>query len=91
MILVHPLLICSITSISLPLLRIPIISADVLEFFASRKDVPNDELVCDYLGMEDFHGMDLNQYDGLCEAVTRHLDSMDELGAYTTLKEHLHE
>ena len=65
--------------------------ADVLEFFASRKDVPNDELVCDYLGMEDFHGMDLNQYDGLCEAVTRHLDSMDELGAYTTLKEHLHE
>ena len=47
--------------------------AAVLEFFAENSSKEPAELVKAYLSREDFHGRNLCEIDGLCEAVTAYV------------------
>ena len=58
----------------------------VLRFFADRYSENAAELVKEYLGREDFHGMDLNTVPGLTEAVTKYLTDIRENGMRQAMK-----
>ena len=58
----------------------------VLKFFADRYLEDAADLVKEYLGREDFHGMDLNTVPGLAEAVTGYLNDIRENGMRQAMK-----
>ena len=47
--------------------------AEVLEFFRDHCEKDTEGFVKDFLGREDFFGQDLNQVEGLTQAVTGYL------------------
>lgn len=57
----------------------------VLEFFRDNSGKPAAEFVKAYLGREDFHGQDLNQVEGLTEAVTAYLEDIRANGMRAAL------
>lgn len=60
--------------------------ADVLEFFAANSDKPNAQLVSLVLGNTSFWGQDLNAIEGLHDAVTSALDTIDNEGAMAAMQ-----
>ncbi len=58
----------------------------VLEFFAANSSKATAEFVTAFLGNEEFFGQDLNQCDGVAEAVCGYLNSIREKGMRAALE-----
>ena len=61
--------------------------APVLEFYAQNHGKSNEELVSLVLSNEEFWGQDLTKVNGLEQAVTEALNTIDEKGAMAAMSE----
>ena len=57
----------------------------VLEFFRDNSCKSSAEFAASFLGREDFFGQNLNEIEGLTEAITAHLEDIHTLGMRAAL------
>jgi tagaturonate reductase len=57
----------------------------VLEFFRDNSGKSSAEFAANFLGREDFFGQNLNEIEGLTEAITAHLEDIHTLGMRAAL------